>query len=68
VINYYPVQHQNGRFRIVEELNGVKRCATQGKRRYFTLKQATDFVLSLAQQRQHKEQLQARNERLRVNV
>jgi hypothetical protein len=71
VIQYEAVRHENGKIRIIEDVNGEKSYVTKGKRRYFDDEEAAD-VITIKQrnnERKAKQWMSNKNkDRTRVNI
>jgi hypothetical protein len=71
VIQYEAVRHENGKIRIIEDVNGEKSYVTKGKRRYFDDEEAADVITSKQRnnERKAKQWMSNKNkDRTRVNI
>jgi hypothetical protein len=71
MIQYEAVRHENGKIRIIEDVNGEKSYVTKGKRRYFDDEEAAD-VITIKQrnnERKAKQWISNKNkDRTKVNI
>lgn len=68
MIEYDVMQHPNGKFRIIEDVNGEKRYITKSKRRFFYEDEAAEILRDKQRNNERKAKMWINNKRSKVNI